>query len=196
MIPKFQNSSSFALWLAITYLLKYCAMYGLFSTMLTLADDDERTRKHSKVRCPRKKLEFWNKSRKSLIHKAFSDSSVGIWLEQSWNLVPINCAVPKFQRSSKRVGIGLELWNKFHDPVKRYIARLPTLAQGHITGFSPKQKSPTNLAVGWARLIKYYLIAFTKASIAILVLTSSAVTSPLAFAFLHLVLIVSITLLV
>ena len=93
-------------------------------------------------------------------------------------------------------------WNQagtleqFHYPVKRYIARLPTLAQGHITGLRVKQKSPTNLAVGRARLIKYYLIAFTKASIAILVLTSSAVASPLAFAFLHLVLIVSITLLV
>jgi hypothetical protein len=52
MIPKFQNSNSFALWLAVTYLLIKWAMYGLFSTMLTLAGRDERTRKHSKVRCP------------------------------------------------------------------------------------------------------------------------------------------------
>jgi len=60
MIPKFQNSKSFALWLAVTYLLNKWAMYCLFSTMLTLAGDDERTRWCSKVRCPQKKLEFWN----------------------------------------------------------------------------------------------------------------------------------------
>jgi hypothetical protein len=116
MIPKFQNSKSFAVWLAVTYLPIKWAMYCLHTLSSALAGRDERTRKHSKVRCPQKKLEFWNKSRKSLIHKAFSDSSAGIWLEQSWNLVPITYAIPKFQRSSSRVGIGLELWNNFVPP--------------------------------------------------------------------------------
>ena len=34
MIPKFQNSNSFALWLAVTYLLIKWAMYCLFSKMM------------------------------------------------------------------------------------------------------------------------------------------------------------------
>ena len=43
-IPKFQNSSIYAWSGADVILLKYYAMYGLFSTMLTLADGHERTR--------------------------------------------------------------------------------------------------------------------------------------------------------
>ena len=169
--------------------------------MLTPRGCSHANRDALKVQPSSKKLEFWNFARNSLIYKAFLGSNpwnfFGTWnnyAQTDWNKFVRGFA--RFQNSNT-VPTRLESdWNFgiISLPRETLFKTLAHARAGTYNWLQPKQKNPTNLSASRVGLIKHYLIDFRKASIATLVLTSSAVASPLAFAFLHLVLIVSITL--